>query len=200
MTQQEKIDKRYADRGGWKGVLDIANDTTIKTMEDKSIAMKNKYLVSAGTGLRWLLLASKGKRMSKLHVVTSGVYSDYHICGIFSDLALATKFIKTFSTSRYGSMDIETWEIDPYKFELQKDFKPYFMRMKEDGKAYDIEISDSSYGFGDNASESYSFDIEGTLYNYCFAKDENHAIKITSELKSRLINEGQWNPENRGKQ
>ena len=59
MTTQEKIDQRYRDRGGWQGVIDIANDTSVKTMEDKSIAVKNKYLVSAGTGLRWLRLARR---------------------------------------------------------------------------------------------------------------------------------------------
>jgi hypothetical protein len=32
--------------------------------------------------------------------------------------------------------------------------------------------------------------MDGDLYNYCFAKDEEHAKKITGELRFRLIAEG----------
>jgi hypothetical protein len=54
--------------------------------------------------------------------------------------------------------------------------------------ACDIKIEDDIYGFGEE--ETWGTSMDGDLYNYCFAKDEEHAKKITGELRFRLIAEG----------
>ncbi len=123
--------------------------------------------------------------MKEIYVVTAGSYSDYHICAVFSTIELANAYAKVFSEA-----DVEAWKLDVYENELRENCKPYFVRMTKEGNTEQIRIEDSDYGFGDE--NTYGFDVNKNLYNHCFAKDEEHAIKITNELRTFLIAENKW--------
>jgi len=57
----------------------------------------------------------------------------------------------------------------------------------------EIEENDLIYRFVDYANEEkWGFDWANNLFNYCFAKDKKHAIKVTNELRIRLIAEDTW--------
>lgn len=130
----------------------------------------------------------------KIYVLTKGQYSDYHICGVFDNEELARGFVKLFDGSlnkeEYDRYMIEEYEVNPFKMEVGKGYNPYFVRMRKNGEAYKIRIADSEFGFLD--SNSFGFCMRGDLYNHCFARDEQHAVKITNELRVRLIAENKW--------
>lgn len=50
----ELINYRYADRGGWQGLIEISQSQVLRTREDKLIEIKNRYRVSLDTAARWL--------------------------------------------------------------------------------------------------------------------------------------------------
>ena len=129
--------------------------------------------------------------MKTAYIVTQGSYSDYHICGVFDKKELAEQYISAFGGGqRYDEMGIEEWELNPYKLELGKGYKPFFVRMDKEGNSSEVLEEDSTYGFRDG--EGYGFDIENNVYNHCFAKSTEHAIKITNELRAQLIAENKW--------
>jgi hypothetical protein len=127
----------------------------------------------------------------KVYIVTAGDYSSYHICGIFSTKVLAKKFINSFKRKNLFNdfNDIVTWNLDNFKEYLEQKFKPYFVRMNKEGDTLCIEPSDNNYI---NDYGNINFDIKGNLYNYIWAKDEEHAIKITNEKRIQLIEQDKW--------
>ena len=129
--------------------------------------------------------------MKTIYIVTQGSYSDYHICGVFDKKELAQQYMSAFGGGgTYNEMEIEEWQLNPYKVELGKDYKPYFVRMDKQGNTEEVNEVDSTYGFREG--ESYGFDIKHNIYNYCFAKSTEHAIKITNELRTQILAEGKW--------
>lgn len=120
-------------------------------------------------------------------IVTQGNYSGYHICGVFAKEPLAQKFIDSFKDNQYNEMRIEVWELNPFKLELAKEYKPYFIRMDKEGNTLEIHKTDSTYSLGEGG-----FDIHFNMYLHCFAKDEAHAIKIANEKRTQLIAKNEW--------
>ncbi len=127
--------------------------------------------------------------MKKIYLVTSGSYSDYKVEAVFDDKALAQKFIDSFKKGGWNEMGIEEFELNPHNQKLKKDYIPYFLRMDKVGKAYGIDVADSSYGF---ENEDPGFDIKGDMFLHVFAKDETHAIKIANEKRAQLIAMNKW--------
>ena len=128
--------------------------------------------------------------MKKVYVVSQGEYSDYDIVGIFDNKSLANKFMESFGGSERFN-EIEEHKVNPYEPEVSKGYKPYFLRMSKTGEAYDIEVTKHTHRFG-RAYISYGYSFDNHLYNYCFARDEKHAIKITNDLRRKLIANNQW--------
>ncbi|MDY6862813.1 MAG: hypothetical protein SV062_07465 [Thermodesulfobacteriota bacterium] len=130
-----------------------------------------------------------------VYIVTCGVYSDYHICGVFTNKALAQKYINCFNGGNgYSEMKIEEWCLDPWNMELRKGYHAWFVRMAKGGDTIEIEKADSDYGYCSGATE-YGFDIYYNMYAHVMAKNEEHAIKITNELRVMAIANDDW-PDN----
>ncbi len=130
--------------------------------------------------------------MKKVFIVTQGTYSDYHICAVFDSQELAETFIASFAPSIYGPMEVEEWGLNLMKLQLKKGYRPYFVRMDKNGNSFETNIEESCRRFTSSITDRYGFDIKGNLYNHCFAKNDNHAIKITNELRVRLMAGGMW--------
>ena len=130
--------------------------------------------------------------MQKIYIVTQGEYSDYRICGVFDDKDLAGKFITSFNSPSYHDvMMIEEWNLNPYAPELKEGHKPFFVRMKKNGDTIEIELRDAPYGF-DGGATTEKFDMLKNIQVYCFAKDKQHAVKITNERRVQLIALNKW--------
>ena len=128
--------------------------------------------------------------MKKIYAVVQGSYSDYHICALFDNKPLADKFILAFGNQRWDEMKIEEYILNPVKMELNKNYRPFFVRMCKNGDVGECRLDDSSYGFLDE--ETYGFCMQKNLYNHCFARNTKHAIKITNELRTQLIANNKW--------
>jgi hypothetical protein len=126
-----------------------------------------------------------------IYIVTSGDYSEYRICGAFTEEALAEKFIDSFSGDNYSEFRIENYALNPYQYELKNDYKPFFVRMMKEGNCIEIKIRGSSYDFEDEGA-AIGFDVNENMYISIFAKDEKHAIKIANEKRVQLIAENRW--------
>ena len=128
--------------------------------------------------------------LQAVFLVTRGYYSDYRVCAVFTEKALAQKYIDSFAKAYY-EFRIENYKLNPFSKELKSDYKPYFLRMKKDGTCTEIHIKDSSYGF-ETEGLDIGFDIHKDMYLSVFAKDEKHAIKIANEKRVQLIAENRW--------
>lgn len=129
--------------------------------------------------------------MKKVYIVTSGKYSDYGICGIFTTKKLAHSFINSFN-EHTDFNDIEEYELDPYKIHLESGNKPYSLCMDIEGNTCHIEQSDLSHEFNGPMIEIYFSRDRKWMYVNCFAKNETHAIKIANEKRAQYIASNTW--------
>lgn len=129
--------------------------------------------------------------LQAVFLVTRGDYSDYRVCAVFTEKALAEKYIDSFKGNSYEEFRIENYTLNPYQYELKNDYKPFFLRMTKEGNCTEINVKDSSYGFEDEDID-VGFDIHKNMYISIFAKDETHAIKIANEKRVQLIAENRW--------
>jgi len=111
-----------------------------------------------------------------IYILTAGSYSDYHIEAATTDKAKA----ESLAAKLY--CDIE--EYNDFQVDV-KDRNVYEVEMERDGNTIKVRRSKCyTHGGDDYTIES------GVIINWCWAKDEKHAVKITNELRSRLIAEG----------
>ncbi|MDD4515668.1 hypothetical protein [Massilibacteroides sp.] len=125
--------------------------------------------------------------MENIFVVTKGEYSDYHICGVFSTKKKAKLFIASIKSHEIDDYQIEKYTLNPYDIELSNGYKLYFVRMAKDGNVIEVKLGESDYSI-----DIVSFDVRKNIYMYCYAKDEQHAIKILNEKRGQKIALNQW--------
>jgi len=123
--------------------------------------------------------------MKKIYIVTQGQYSDYKILGVFDKEELANKFITSGGKYEYNYPEIEEWELNPNAKELRRGYLPFTVGINRDGRVVSVtqKSLESNKGWYGN---------DTIIYNPCFAKDRDHAIKITSELRTRLLANNEW--------
>lgn len=119
-----------------------------------------------------------------IYVCTKGSYSDYHICGVFDDKKLAKEFCKKFCKDA----EIEEWEINPYRMELNNDYTPYLVIMSIDGNVIKIEDTE----FDGLSMNSPYINYHNNMCVIVIAKSEEHAIKIANEHRTQLIALNRW--------
>lgn len=134
--------------------------------------------------------------MSKIYIVTSGSYSDYHICSVFSTKKDANGFVGSFAKDKYDNFRVEEYELDEFKDQIKNHRSLYFVRMKENGDTLEIEKRSTFYR--DGCCENM-FDVEKNLIMEVWADDEKHAVKIVNEKRVQLIAENKWGKNKIGK-
>lgn len=134
----------------------------------------------------------------KVHIVTEGEYSDYHIVGVFSTECRAKKFV---GDDPDNESDIEEWEVNPkYPDEYNKGLDLWRLWMYRDGRSVDVrkldrklEVGESYLKLDNHYPNRKLMPVgESILYGYVWAKDEKHAVKITNEKRVQLIANGGW--------
>lgn len=128
--------------------------------------------------------------MVTIYVVTDGMYSDYHIEGVFSTKEKAEDFIQ----SPYGSShlasnaDIEEWEMDnPELLDCH-----ICVKMAPNGDvAYTTLGAGSKRGFG-GFSPWWREDSGECLVWYVHTDDEQRAIKVTNEVRLQILAMDLW--------
>ncbi len=121
--------------------------------------------------------------MTTIYICTSGMYSDYGIDAVFNKKELAERFC-----DKYGCT-IEEWELNPRGKELRLGYQAYAVTMKQDGDT--VEVRPLNY-FLDKPYCAIGSD--GIMCVDCWAKSEQHAVKITNEHRVQLIANDTWKP------
>jgi len=131
---------------------------------------------------------------NSLFMVSSGSYSDYSVKGVFSSRDLAENYMQTL-----GGMDWNEIEEVDINSGFQTGLRPFSVRMDLDGNT--SQITDQS-GQGAYFNGFYARIIPVTRFNpspvvavECWARDEQHAVKIANEQRAMLIAQAPNPPE-----
>ena len=125
--------------------------------------------------------------MTKIFVVTAGDYSDYHIVGAFSTRKIAEEY-----RYKLGADWVEEYEIDEITNSLYSGgYTRYYVSfngdttiVEEHKSTYENDHLDMKYVVTNRSRGA------GNMNVYLFARDEQHAVKIASEVRSQIIASG----------
>lgn len=140
--------------------------------------------------------------MKKIFAVTSGCYSDYHVCALFSSREKAEAFKS--AVPDYDYNDIEEYELDPPTADLlRRGYSVWNVHMLKDGTTERADRTDnSSYNVGEagthriwertKARAYRGKGIPDILTAMVWAKTQEQAIKIVNEKRTQMIATGEW--------
>lgn len=114
-----------------------------------------------------------------IYVLTTGEYSDYKIVGLFTTKELAEAFMEKFNID--GT--VEEYELDVLDQYTKMEELAFKVLMKKDGTVEHVNITDDV----NDAINTFVGNNKFRLWCTCFAKDKEHAIKITNEKRLQLI-------------
>lgn len=133
---------------------------------------------------------------SKVWLVSHGDYSEYTIDGVFDTEEKAKAFASYWDgvkgESEYAPCyEVEEMALNPGIPQIRKGYKLFLVRMGRDGDTLDVYVCNF---VGDDVSEIFREDWRGSshLLTYCWAKDEQHAVKIANERRVQLIAGNLW--------
>lgn len=131
-------------------------------------------------------------------VVESGEYSDYRVVGVFSSKENAQQIADAID----DDATVAEWSLNPAVHELRQGFTPYLVDMREDGTVERCELwGISGYELAGyvrmwRRTRAPAFcnqpDKPDVLQALIWAKDDQHAVKITNEHRTRMIASGEW--------
>jgi len=132
--------------------------------------------------------------MTTVYVVTAGSYSDYHIFGIYSTREIA----ETYQKSIGDANDIEEYELDSMRVSrIEKGEQYYRVEMfAKDAKVTHIRMCDPLDWHDEERKRHISIYPNGLwrnqteIYFEHWAKSEEHAVKIASEIRAQLVARG----------
>lgn len=132
--------------------------------------------------------------MSKIYVITEGIYSNYHICAVCSTREKAER-----AQELYHGSNVEEWDLDAID-DIPHGMARWEVRMKVDGDVLDAEKA--TYWGGDLKEQWYFYNSDGygteatrenaALFTSMFARDKEHAVKIANELRITLLASGEF--------
>jgi len=128
-------------------------------------------------------------------VIEDGYYSDYHVIGVFSNEKNA-KLVQ-----KLVGGDINKWPLNPCITKINNGLTKWQCLMLRNGDTESVEpVKLDQYNLVDKAyiwtrstvPANRGKNIHDVLSNTVWAKDVKHAIKITNEIRTQMIAEGQW--------
>ena len=134
--------------------------------------------------------------MEKVFIVTEGEYSDYHICAVFSDAEIAEKFRKLYFGKHRDSSKVEPWTVDELCEFMAQGLYSFAVGIERDGDIVFCLRMGASYRKSEDPGDEFllSGSLTGERFLRCIvgARDEEHAVKIASERRTRVLVEGRW--------
>lgn len=125
--------------------------------------------------------------MAKVYMVTDGWYSDYRVLGIYSTKAKAEKAKVLFNADN----DIDSIDLDVVP-KTPRGMLKWVVEMDRNGNVKDVSRENCDYPM-DRASVWKPFDSDVTyLRAALWAKDEEHAVKIANEWRTRIVANNLW--------
>lgn len=137
--------------------------------------------------------------MSKVYVVTEGEYSAYHIVGVFDSLEKAQAFRELFWDEEQNFYRIneliEEYDLNPYQKEVDARLKRYIVLMSNSGDVKQTSLGTDHY---DELTQAVEYVIRranrrsAELLVFCWAQDQDHAIKIANEKRAWILANNLW--------
>lgn len=121
-----------------------------------------------------------------IYVVTDGAYSDYGICGVFDDKALAQQFKALFVPRGR----VEVWDLNPYAREVRAGYQLYQVVIHRDGTVWSVEQREEVHYFlgrDEIAPCLWRKVPTGHLATHVLAPDEAHAVKVANERRAAYL-------------
>lgn len=115
----------------------------------------------------------------KVYVITSGEYSEYHICAVTLDKEYAETLSKLFGDYRSDKANIEIWDTDT-KINFTPGMVPYRVVFEGTKVVTCCRISIKEF-----YEEDRIWMYEDRGYVTLEAVDEKHAIKIASDMYAK---------------
>jgi|SRR6185503_5465278 len=136
------------------------------------------------------------EKQSKVWVIEKGEYSDYSVVGVFSTEENARRVAELTGGS------VAEWPLDPNIAEINQGLQVYLVHMLKDGSVEQCKrLELNSYALTTigvtmwRRSQAPAFrgqDKPDLMQATVWAKDEEHAIKITNEHRAEWIASGKW--------
>ncbi len=120
-----------------------------------------------------------------VYVITSGEYSDYRICAVTLDPQKAERLKVIYDACDYTGASIEEYEIDAHSDRLLAGDRLYAVIFDKRGnvqKVYDSTMYDS-------CEDIFQRIIDNSIVVKVFARDEDAAIKISAERRTKFLAE-----------
>ncbi len=137
-----------------------------------------------------------GEQAKTIYIVTTGVYSDYTVRGVFDQHDVAESYVASFG----GDDDVR---IEHHLLNAPSDMRgdrhPYFVVIDRQGHIRSIDRTDP--GIADLQDEVRDVTVWSAphprehfpaLHVHCWARDPDHAAKIAGERRARMLAEGHW--------
>lgn len=120
----------------------------------------------------------------KIYLVGQGEYSSYRIIGVFNDKKLANKFIKSLNNDDY--FNVEEHILNPHKAQLDKNYKPYIVKLDLNGNLLQIEQKYFQWNWQNSGERSPEYDAYNKAFLIpVFAKNQKMAVKIAADVKTQ---------------
>lgn len=138
--------------------------------------------------------------MNHVWIVTTGAYSDYGICAVFTSEARAKEYADRFAErADYTGFDIVKWPIN--QLDQLKGKHSYHVQMSRNGDVLQVRRDEVDYRLDGEVNRysgiGYNKNIQrGRLFwASVTATSEEAAIKITNEKRAQFIAAGKWDQE-----
>lgn len=139
--------------------------------------------------------------MKKIYAVNSGLYSDYHVVALFTTIELAQEFMAAVPDDGYNPVD--EFDLNPNAADLiKRGYSLWGVRMLRNGDTEKVDRQDlSPYEVGNvghriwRRTQAPAYKDKGIpdcLTSTVWAKSAKAAIKITNEIRARMIASGEW--------
>ena len=122
--------------------------------------------------------------MEKAYVITSGCYSDYHICAVTLDKSKAKELKTFYEKTEWDDVFIEEYEIDAHYDRLMNGHECRMVQFDCDGSVH--YVGDARSPKKENIYETWNGRFVNVLV---WAKDKESAIKIAAEKRAKYLAE-----------
>lgn len=122
----------------------------------------------------------------KIYVATAGIYSDYHVVGVFSSEARL----------RESLPDVEKYNCDEYEIDemtaIPKGMKAFRVHLKKNGDVLYPVASGDYEDVGFISFRNKTWHGGEHVVAEVIAIDEQHAVKIVNEMRIQRLASGKW--------
>jgi hypothetical protein len=115
------------------------------------------------------------------------------VLGIFTSKKIAKLYLESYCKGPCSRVEIHEEPVNPFKAELIKGLKYYFLRMTKEGKVYDLGLAPFAPMKEINPYlKNIGFCLQNNMFYKVFARDEKDAIDKCNEQRMKILSKNEW--------